>query len=105
MEQVVVAGVTSAPEQAKLTLVGVPDRPGVAARIFKPLSDASINVDMIIQNASAEGRTDLTFTVDRGDASKAARLLSEHCGELFPADHIRVDENIAKVSVVGVGMR
>jgi aspartate kinase len=104
MEAVLVAGVTVARDEAKVTLIGVPDQPGVAARLFKPLSEASIVVDMIIQNVSAEGRTDLTFTVPRGDLKRTVELLKETVPELA-ASGIKTADSIAKVSVVGVGMR
>jgi aspartate kinase len=104
MEHVIVAGVSANRDEAKITLFGVPDQPGVAARIFRPLVDANIVVDMIIQNVSADGRTDMTFTVPRGDVKRAVAFLREHCGDLF-GDRIAFDDNVAKVSIVGVGMR
>jgi aspartate kinase len=106
MEHVVVAGVTANRDEARVTLVGVPDHPGVAAQIFGPLSDAGIVVDMIIQNAAADGRTDLTFTVPKGDLRRATDLLKTKVGELCGGgDNIRTIDQIAKVSIVGVGMR
>jgi aspartate kinase len=106
MEEVVVAGVSANRDEAKITLRGVPDQPGVAARIFKPLTDASIVVDMIIQNVSADGRTDLTFTVPKGDVKRAVEFLRTRCGDLCgDGEHISYDDNLAKVSIVGVGMR
>jgi aspartate kinase len=104
MEDVLVAGVTAARDEAKVTLLGVPDKPGIAAMIFKPLSEANIVVDMIIQNMSAEGRTDLTFTVPRGDLKKAVDMVRKTLPEMAEAG-IKTDDSIAKVSVVGVGMR
>jgi aspartate kinase len=104
MEHVLVAGVAVARDEAKVTIAGVPDQPGVAARIFKPLSEAGIVVDLILQNMSAEGRTDLTFTVPRGDLKRAVALVERELPELA-AGGIHTDEQIAKVSVVGVGMR
>ena len=104
MEQVLVAGVTAARDEAKITLVGVPDQPGVAARIFKPLADAKINVDLILQNMSADGRTDVTFTVPKADLRRSVEMLAKSLPEL-EASHIKTDDAIAKVSVVGVGMR
>ena len=104
MEQVLVAGVTVARDEAKVTLNGVPDRPGVAARIFKPLSEASIVVDMIIQNTSADGRTDMTFTVPRGDLKRTVEILRAKVPDLAGSG-IHTADSIAKVSVVGVGMR
>ena len=106
MEEVVVAGVSANRDEAKITLRGVPDQPGVAARIFLPLTEASIVVDMIIQNVSADGRTDLTFTVPKGDVKRAVELLKTRCGDLCgDGDRIAYDDNLAKVSIVGVGMR
>jgi aspartate kinase len=104
MESVVVAGVTSAKDEAKVTLVGVPDKPGIAAQIFRPMSEANIVVDMIIQNISDAGRTDLTFTVPRGDLKRAVELIRKTVPELAEAG-IKTHDEIAKVSVVGVGMR
>ena len=104
MEAVLVSGVTADKNEAKVTLLGVPDKPGIAARIFKPLSEANIVVDMIIQNMSDAGRTDLTFTVPRGDLKKAVDLVKRSVPELTEAG-IKTNDQIAKVSVVGVGMR
>jgi len=105
VEKQVVSGVTYAPDEAKITLLRVADRPGVAAAIFGSLADASINVDMIVQNVSYDGKsTDLTFTIGRADLDRATALLlgrQEEIGfkKLVP------DKNVVKVSVVGVGMR
>jgi aspartate kinase len=104
MEEVSVAGVACDRDQAKLTVVRVPDRPGVAARIFGPVAAASIVVDMIIQNASADGTTDLTFTVPQTDYEKARRILEDVRGEIGAAE-VRGDLDLAKVSIVGLGMR
>jgi aspartate kinase len=104
MEDVLVSGVAVDKNEAKVTLLGVPDKPGIAAKIFRPLSDANIVVDMIIQNISEEGRTDLTFTVPRADVKKTVDLLRKALPEMTEAG-IRTDDSIAKVSVVGVGMR
>ncbi|HEX2572947.1 MAG TPA: aspartate kinase [Polyangia bacterium] len=104
MEHVQVAGVTMDRNEAKVTLIGVPDQPGVVARIFKPLSEANIVVDLILQNISATGRTDVTFTVPRGDLKRAVGLIQQELPELTEGG-IRTDDQIAKVSVVGVGMR
>jgi aspartate kinase len=104
MEAVLVSGVAADKNEAKVTLLGVPDKPGIAARLFKPLSEANIVVDMIIQNMSDAGRTDLTFTVPRADLKKAVELVKRSVPELTEAG-IKTDDNIAKVSVVGVGMR
>jgi len=104
MEQVSVAGVAHDRDQAKLTVQRVPDRPGVAARLFGPIARAGIVVDMIIQNASADGTTDLTFTVPRGDYDKA-RALVEGSARDIGAQGIAGQLDVAKVSIVGVGMR
>ncbi len=103
MEKEVVSGVTYDRDQAKITVVHVPDRPGVAARLFTPLSEHNIVVDMIIQNASIEGHTDLTFTVSRKDIGEAKKIISEVLKEVG-ADKFEVDDNVAKVSIIGVGM-
>jgi aspartate kinase len=104
MEQVLVAGVTASRDEAKVQLIGVPDHPGIAAKIFKPLSEANIVVDLILQNVSAEGRTDLTFTVPKSDLKRAVDLVTRAVPALGAAG-VKTDDNIAKVSVVGVGMR
>jgi aspartate kinase len=104
MTDVLVSGVTCDRNEAKITLVRVPDRPGLAAQIFGPIADAHIVVDMIIQNASEEGTTDLTFTVPKADHKKA-RAIVESALPALHAKGLRVDTDIAKVSVVGVGMR
>jgi aspartate kinase len=103
MEKEVVAGVTYDRDQAKITVIHVPDRPGVAARLFTPLSEHNILVDMIIQNASIQGHTDLTFTVSRKDIREATRIISEVVQEVG-AEKLEVDDNVAKVSIIGVGM-
>ena len=103
MEKEVVSGVTYDRDQAKITAVHVPDRPGVAARLFTPLSEHNIVVDMIIQNASLEGHTDLTFTVSRKDIGEAKKIISAVLKEVG-ADKFEVDDNVAKVSIIGVGM-
>jgi aspartate kinase len=103
MEKEAVSGVTYDKDQAKITVVRVPDRPGVAARLFMPLSEHNIIVDMIIQNASIQGYTDLTFTVSRKDIREATRIVSDVIKEVG-AEKIEVDDNVAKVSIIGVGM-
>jgi aspartate kinase len=103
MEKEVVAGVTYDRDQAKITVIHVPDRPGVAARLFTPLSEHNIIVDMIIQNASIQGHTDLTFTVSRKDVREATQIISEVVQEVG-AEKLEVDDNVAKVSIIGVGM-
>jgi aspartate kinase len=107
MEDVVIRGVSLDKNQAKVTLVAVPDKPGVAARIFKTLADANINVDMIVQNVShgaGSPSTDLSFTVDKPELLKATKVLESCHGDLGYRELI-ADENIGKLSIVGVGMR
>lgn len=104
MEQVVVSGIAYNKDEAKITLRGIPDHPGIAAAIFGPLAEANINVDMIIQNVSASGHTDLTFTVPKGDYEMAMKVLGALGGE-FEAAELVGDPEIAKVSAIGVGMR
>ena len=103
MEREVVSGVTYDRDQAKITVVHVPDRPGVAARLFTPISEHNIVVDMIIQNVSLEGYTDLTFTVSKKDANEASKLIKEVAKDVG-TDRVEVDDNVAKVSIIGVGM-
>ena len=103
MEKEVVSGITYDRDQAKITVVHVPDRPGVAAHLFMPLSEHNIVVDMIIQNASVDGCTDLTFTVSRKDIQEARRIVEAVVKEIG-ADRLEVDEDVAKVSIIGVGM-
>jgi len=104
MEKVIVSGVTSDKNQAKITIVGVPDRPGIAAEIFGKLAEANINVDMIIQNVGLDGKTDLSFTVAKTDLLRAIDAC-EAVKNSIGASKVVSDENIAKVSIVGVGMK
>ena len=104
MEQVLVSGVTGDRNQAKVTVVGVPDQPGIAASLFCSIADASINVDMIIQNVSQESLTDISFTVPRADLTRGMSLVSD-IAKSVGARSVEVNEAIAKVSLVGVGMR
>jgi aspartate kinase len=105
MEQELVSGIAYSRDEAKITLVAVPDRPGVAASIFGPLSDANINVDMIVQNVSEDGKnTDMTFTVSKGDFERAKQVLEGKQNSLNFRTLIS-DSNVVKVSVIGVGMR
>ena len=104
MEDVLVAGVTLDQNQSKITLTGVEDRTGLAAKIFGPIAEAGIVVDMIIQNASADGRADMTFTVPRADLRRALEIIRMIADEIS-AGSIRHEDQVAKVSIVGVGMR
>ena len=104
METAVVSGVAYNKGEAKITIVKVPDRPGIAAKIFKPLSDANIVVDVIVQNVSVTGHTDLTFTVGRGDYKKAM-IIAEAVAKEISADKVVGNDKIAKVSIVGLAMR
>ncbi len=105
VEKETVSGIAYSRDEAKITLVKVADRPGVAASIFGPLADASINVDMIVQNVSEDGRTtDLTFTVTKADFERAKKVL-EDCRPIVGFDHMVGDPNVVKISVIGVGMR
>jgi aspartate kinase len=104
MDEVLVSGVTYDKDEAKITLLGVPDRPGLAAQIFGPIAGANVVVDMIIQNASAAGTTDLTFTVPKADYKKAIAVV-ENMADSIQAKGVTVDPHIAKVSIIGVGMR
>jgi aspartate kinase len=105
VEKNVVSGIAYSPDEAKITVVRVPDRPGVAGMIFGSLSDAAINVDMIVQNVSDDGqRTDLTFTVGRTDLDRAVQVLKGMSDEIGYED-LRADSGVAKISVIGVGMR
>ncbi|TKS58872.1 MAG: aspartate kinase [Nitrospira sp.] len=104
MEAAAVAGVTGDRNQAKITIVGVPDKPGIAARIFGSVAEAHINVDMIIQNISQAAMTDLSFTVPRADLKKAVPIIQAVAKDI-EARSVSVIEAIAKVSLIGVGMR
>jgi aspartate kinase len=105
VEKQIVSGVTYSADEAKVTLIGVADRPGIAAGIFGPLSDAGINVDMIVQNISEDGKkTDMTFTMGRSDLDRAVGILEKQEKNLGWAKLVP-DRNVVKVSVVGVGMR
>ena len=104
MEDVMVSGVTLDQNQSKITIAGVADQPGLAARIFGPIAEAGIVVDMIIQNASADGHTDVTFTVGRDDLRGALELCRLMASEIRAAG-VRHEDQVAKVSIVGLGMR
>lgn len=105
VEQELVSGIAYSRDEAKITLVQVADKPGIAAAIFGPLADASINVDMIVQNVSADGQaTDLTFTVTKADLDRAVDTVKARKDELGYAE-LQSDSNVVKISVIGVGMR
>ena len=104
MEDPAIAGIAFARDEAKLTVTGVPDLPGIAYKVIGPVSDAGIEVDVIVQNVAADGTTDITFTVKRADCAKAKEILDLVATELKAAD-VSLDKKIAKVSLVGVGMR
>jgi aspartate kinase len=103
MEKVVVSGVTYSKNEAKITVNKVPDKPGIAAKIFTAISDANIVVDIIVQNISHENFTDITFTVTKADARKTYKIMEEMAKEIG-AESVSADEDIAKVSIVGLGM-
>ncbi len=104
MEGILVSGVAYDKNEAKIAVLGVPDKPGIAAKILTPLSDAAISVDMIVQNVSHDGLTDFTFTVTKADLKKALVITNEAAKEV-QAKEVQSDENISKISIVGLGMR
>ena len=104
VEDAIISGVAHDTSEAKVTVVGVPDRPGVAAGMFTALADANINVDMIVQNISSEGRTDISFTLPRGEIDQATELLDARLPEIG-AERLIVNPSVAKVSLVGAGMK
>jgi aspartate kinase len=105
MEQALISGIAFSRDEAKLTVLGVPDKPGIAYKILEPISEANIEVDMIIQNIGGDGKsTDFTFTVHRNDFKKALSILQD-TAQALGAKEVRGDESIAKISLVGVGMR
>jgi len=105
MEQALISGIAHNKDEAKLSLIGVPDKPGIAFRILKPISDANIEVDMIVQSVSArEGLTNFAFTVHRNDFVGASNILGHLCKELS-AIAVQSDDKVVKVSLVGIGMR
>jgi aspartate kinase len=105
MEQAVISGIAHNKDEAKLSLIGVPDEPGIAHKILKPISEANIEVDMIVQSVSArEGLTNFAFTVHRSDFDKAQKILKDVCGNLN-AKAVQSDSTVVKVSLVGIGMR
>jgi aspartate kinase len=105
MEQAAITGIAFNRDEAKITVLGVPDRPGIAYQILGPIADANVEVDMIIQNQSVEGKTDFTFTVPRGEFAKSMDVLDKTVKAHINAVEIVGDAKVSKVSVVGVGMR
>ncbi|VVD81203.1 aspartate kinase [Pandoraea horticolens] len=105
MEKAIISGIAFQRDEAKITVRGVPDRPGIAYQILGPIADANIDVDMIIQNLSVEGKTDFTFTVPRGDYQRAMALLQNDVQAHIGAAEVVGDPKVSKVSIVGVGMR
>ena len=104
MEDIVVTGVTLTKDEAKITIRDVPDRPGVAATVFKAIAAAGISVDMIVQNVSHEGATDLSFTAPMADLSRLREVLQGIVNDIG-AERFEIDERVAKVSLVGAGMK
>ena len=106
MEQAIISGIAHDKSEAKITIVGVPDRTGVAARIFQSIADADINIDMIVQNVSAAstGLTDISFTLPKAEGANASKILKAIQGEVGFAS-IQYDDQIGKLSLVGAGMR
>jgi aspartate kinase len=104
MEKAIISGVPHDTSEAKVTLVGVPDKPGIAARVMRLIADEAINVDMIVQNVSHDGTTDISFTVPKDDLSRALRLLESVKADVG-ASAVTADEQIAKISLVGAGMK
>ena len=104
MEDVVIRGVSLEKNQAKVTIIGVPDKPGVAAGLFSALAEAGTNVDMIVQNVSLAGTTDLTFTINKDDLPAAKKVIEAQVAKIGAKNHTAQD-GISKLSVVGIGMR
>src|SRR5207302_6326674 len=104
VEQAIISAVTHDTSEAKVTITGVPDRPGIAARLFRALADANVNVDMIVQNVSTGGTTDISFTVPRDDLHRARQVTEKLSAELG-ATGVTHDDEIARISLVGAGMK
>ena len=104
MEQAIVSGITHDTSEAKVTVTGVPDRPGIAARLFRSLADRGVNVDMIVQNVSIHGTTDISFTVPKLELDAALEVTREHAGEIG-ANDVLADSDVARVSLIGAGMK
>ena len=104
MEQAIISAVTHDTSEAKVTVTEVPDTPGIAAKLFRSLADKSVNLDMIVQNVSTDGTTDISFTVPKTDLQVAVDVCRSHADEISAAD-VLTDDGIAKVSLVGAGMK
>jgi len=104
MERAAITGVAYNRDEAKITIKGIPDHPGIASALFGPIAEAGLNVDVIVQNVSEDGTTDITFTVPRSDYRQAMKIVQGICAEMKARD-VKGDDNVAKVSVIGVGMR
>lgn len=104
MEEIEVSGVTYDKDQAKISIIGVPDKPGIASKIFNVVADANIVIDMIIQNISHEGLTDISFTLPKNDAKKGLELAND-VGKEIKAKDVKIDKNMSKISIIGAGMR
>jgi aspartate kinase len=104
MEEPVISGVVTDTSESKVTIVAVPDRPGISAALFEPLADANVNVDMIVQNTSHEGFTDISFTMPKADMATAESIVARVAAEIG-ARGVEHDADIAKISLVGAGMK
>jgi aspartate kinase len=104
MEQPIISAVTHDTSEAKVTVTNVPDKPGIAAKLFRSLADENVNIDMIVQNVSQQGLTDISFTVPKTDLEAALKVCNAHVGEIGAGD-VLTDDGIAKVSLVGAGMK
>ena len=104
MEQPIISAVTHDTSEAKVTVTRVPDQPGIAARLFRSLADENVNLDMIVQNTSHDGTTDISFTVPKSDLEAAVAVCRSHAGDISAAD-VLTDDSVAKVSLVGAGMK
>ena len=104
MEDPIISGVVTDTTDAKVTIVGVPDKPGISAALFEPLAEANVNVDMIVQNTSKEGTTDISFTMPKADMAVAEQIVARVAAEVG-ALGVSHDANISKISIVGAGMR
>jgi aspartate kinase len=104
MEEILVSGVAVSRHEAKINVLGVPDKPGIAAKLFGAIADGNINIDLILQNVAADGRNDISFTVPRDDLANTLDIVKPVSKEIGAQD-LKVNDEVAKVSIVGVGMR